>query len=147
MGGTRVDCLVQVFLYVIHHHVEGDYWLGRVFAGVRDSPANAALAMPNEAVVPLIAGGRDFQVEKLSVRLSLCLGVYATYLEMNDGVGREFQFSCIVAADRLHWCVAEFLVVAAAGLDVPDRLHLAVAQADETVPAAYHSVLLGWNQH
>ena len=47
---------------------------------------------------------------------------------------------------HLQWCAAEFLVVAAAGLDVPGRLHLAVAQADETVPAAYHSVLLGWNQ-
>ena len=102
--------------------------------------------MLDKTVVPPVADGYDFLVEKLSVKLLLCLGVDATCLEMNDGVGHEFQFSCIVAADRLHWCAAEFLVVAAAGLDVPDCLYLAVAKADETVPAADHGVLLRWNQ-
>lgn len=67
---------------------------------------------------------------------------YIVPLRVNEsGYGELTVFD-----SHLHWCAAEFLVVAAAGLDVPDRLHLAVAKADEAVPAAYHSVLLGWNQ-
>ena len=37
-------------------------------------------------------------------------------------------------------------VVAAAGLDVPDGFYLAVAEADEAVPAADHGVLLAGNE-
>ena len=41
---------------------------------------------------------------------------------------------------RSHFVM--LLVVAAAGLDVPDDLHLAVAEADEAVPTADRGVLL-----
>ena len=67
--------------------------------------------------------------------------LYSSFSVNDSGYGELTVFDF-----HLQWCAAEFLVVAAAGLDVPDCFHLAVAKADETVPAAYHGVLLGWNQ-